>query len=148
MILNPDCIRDIMLHLESRTSAGLIDVADHKKQGFSALSPRLLCNVNELEQYNYSELLYHTLQLSESGYIVTNFQFDPKSCSPEFTLTAIYYITPKGHEFIAKIKSDNVWNKKIKPLFNSFGSISLSIIEAIASGTATALINKGLTSEP
>lgn len=90
--------------------------------------------------------MYHAIQLSENHYIVSDFLFQTNHEDGRFQLSRVYYITPKGHELIATIKSDKSW-KKIKKILAPLGGVSLSVIEAIASGVSSAIIEKA-TAQP
>ena len=137
MKLNPNCIRDLMLFFEEKTY-----VMNSNGSGgrFHSISPELFCKMEPLNKYGMDEILYHIIQLSESGYIVTDFNFNLEAPASCFNLSSIHYITPKGHEFIASIKEDTRWGK-IQKVLGPLGAVSLSVIEAVASGVTGATIN-------
>lgn len=141
MKLNPDCIRDLMMFLEEKTWVTIKDDGRSKFSYFRVLCPALIQELEPVNKYSIEEVLYHTIQLSESGYISTDFTFNPTRADGAFRLTRIYYITPKGHELISSIRSDNAW-KKVKTILAPLGSVSLAVIEAVASGVTSALIGK------
>lgn len=136
--LNPDCVRDLLLFLEENT---YIVNAGEKGGRFHALCPEQMQKISPLNQYGLDIILYHLIQLSESGYIVTNFNFVPKDEYSDFTLSDIYYITPKGHEFSASMQEMKNWDGA-KKILRSIGNVSLSIIESVSSGIASAAINR------
>lgn len=140
MKLNPDCIRDLMLFFEEKTYVMIKNDGRSDFANFHVLCPALVQKLSPINKYSIEEVLYHTIQLSESGYIVTDFTFDPKREDAYFQLARIYYVTPKGHEFIASIKEDQRWEKTLK-ILKPLGVVSLSIIEAIASGITSAAIS-------
>lgn len=144
MKLNPDCIRDLMLFCEENTYVVIKNQNKHEVATFHALCPEVMGKLQPLSQYTREELFYHLVQLSESGYLMTDFSFHPSNDDNWFALSSVYYITPRGHEFIAKIKENGTW-AKIKTALKPFGSISLSIIEAVSKGFADAAINTYLT---
>jgi len=134
MKLNPDCIRDLMIFLEdsltiNRKEFGCIEFSSIWKY-FST-------------QYERDDLLYSLFQLNKGGYIVTDFSEDIIRNS--YRLNTVFYITPKGHDFIAASKANDVWAKS-KVILKSLGGVSLSIIESISSGIANSLIDKMITS--
>lgn len=139
MKLNPDCIRDLMLFFEEKTYVTIKNDGRANFAHFHALCPALVQELNPINKYSIEEVLYHVVQLSESGYIVTDFNFDAKKEDAYFRLSKIYYVTPKGHEFIASIKEEKRWSETLKVL-KPIGGISLSIIESISSGITSAAI--------
>jgi len=141
MKLNPDCIRDLMMFLEEKTWVTIKNDGRANFSYFHVLCPALIQELEPVNKYSLEEVLYHMIQLSESGYISTDFTFDPSKDDGAFRLARVYYITPKGHELIASIRSDKVW-KNVKTILAPLGSISLAVIEAVASGVTSGLIGK------
>ena len=125
MKLNPDCIRDILICLESL-------------EYDSAYTIQSL--VSKLPNYSYSELDYHCLQLSEANFIkamiIDSGGYLPKTVK-------VFDLTYKGHQFLEEIRSDNVWNKT-KDTAKSVGSFSISTLSTIATEVITSLIQKNL----
>lgn len=144
MKLNPDCIRAIMLYCEKKTGITAHFEGKQAIGKYNVLHSQYLCDCSGFEQYDMGEIIYHVIQLAESGYIVTDFKFNPNKNFVHDDFPIIYYITPKGHEFIAKISKDETWSNISKAL-KPFGSISLSIIEAVSKGVADAAISTYLT---
>lgn len=125
MKLNPDCIRDILLTIEEKTSYYNIFSYDPET-----------CDIERLKSYTEDEILYHIRQCNETGFLL--------KCS--FTMSGSCHIidlTPMAHRFLADIRSDNVWNKT-KDTAKKVGSSSLDALMKIASGVVTALINSAL----
>lgn len=141
MKLDPDCVRELMLFFEERTSVDIRYDNGHKISCFHALAPVLISKMEPLTSYSFETILYHIVQLSESGYIVTDFNLPSDNNIGYFKLSRIYYITPKGHELIASIKEDGRWGK-IKKILNPIGGVSLAIIESVSSGVTSAMIQK------
>lgn len=141
MKLNPDCIRDLLLFCEKNTyintdeSNGLIDASYH------VLYVESMCKCPPLDKYNSGELIYHIIQLSESGYIATDFNFDPQTNFIRGNLPRIYYVTPKGHEFIATISSKDSW-AKTSGILKAVKAVSLSIIETVAKGVTEGVVTQ------
>lgn len=130
MKLNPDCVRDIMMFLEDsltmeRNTFGYVDFSSVWKK-FS-------------DQYGRDDLLYSLFQLNKGGYIATDFSED--LIKNAYYLDTVFYITPKGHDFIAVVSTNDVWAKS-KVILKSLESASLSVIESICSGIAHSLIDK------
>jgi len=138
MILNPDCIRDLMLFFEEHT---YVMNSDERTGRFHAVSPILFSKIPPLDKYTLDEIVYHCIQLSESKYIITDFSFENYCHASMFSLSAIYYVTPKGHEFIASIKLQNTWNS-VKSVLKPLGSISLAALESVSAGITDAFLNR------
>lgn len=122
MKLNPDCIRDVLIVIEVNTSLT-------EKIFFSTLNTY---NLN----YSYDEISYHIKQC-ELNQFIDNVHWLPN------TFCEINYLTPKGHEFLANIRSNTVWNKTIS-IANKLGSISLDVLVKVSTGVLTQMINKHL----
>lgn len=118
MRLNPDCIRDILLCVEKTTDA---------ETGFKYSE-----NSTVLSQYSDNEIRYHFRQCNMSGFF---------SSFEENTTGSIQVIdlAPKGHEFLANIREDTVWNG-VKSVASKVGSTSLKCIVQIASNVVSELI--------
>ena len=137
MKLNPECIRDLMLILEDITGISKVNPYRFREINCESLMWR-----NDLSnKYTENEVAYTLIQLAESGYIYMPFRIEYETV---LNLGNILYVTPKGHEFIAKITDEQRWQTKIIPLLNTMGNISLSVIEAVSSGVTNAFITQKL----
>lgn len=134
MKLNPDCIRDIMLTLEDMTGITLNGYYQFARVTHSSVASELS------EKYRSTEIAYTLIQLAESDYIKMQFEYDKRHLA--VNIGNILYITPKGHEFISHIQSNERWTTKIKPAIRLFGSVSLSVVEAISKGVANAALER------
>nr|DAM31900.1 MAG TPA: YjcQ protein [Caudoviricetes sp.]DAZ77213.1 MAG TPA: YjcQ protein [Caudoviricetes sp.] len=141
MKLNPDCIRDIMLFCEK--NCYVIADDSRKKAAFHTLDIYELHKLEPFPKYPIAELMYHAVQLSESGYLVTDFKFFPDGEDNRLQMLHIYYVTPKGHEFVGTITESKLWGTTLR-IIKGIGSISLSIIETIAQGVTTAAIESAV----
>lgn len=140
MKLNPDCLRDIMLLVEDRISVETAVENPNGLRKFSYVS--IPCLVRLLSgSYSREEIIYHVVQLSESGYLKTDFSFATSEMFGYFYLNTIYHITPKGHDFIANIGEKESW-AKTSAVLKSLKSISLSVIETVAKGITSAIVNQ------
>lgn len=124
MILNPDCIRDILIYVEKNTDLR------HPLSISPNLLPDDLCN------YSGDEIMYHIKQAELSNLLKVPSWYMDGSC-------LISYLLPEGHEFLSDIREDNNWNK-IKSIAKSVGSNSLDAIKQIASGVIATLIQSNL----
>jgi hypothetical protein len=125
MKLNPDCIRDILLHCEEYCVTGSY-ITYKKNESFSY-------NGNE---YSYDEAYYHLRQCEMNEYFY-------KSSFGNVGHVTIVDLTPKAHEFLADIRSDAVW-KKTKSISKEVGSNSLKSLMNIASSVVTEIVKKQL----
>lgn len=125
MRLTPDCIRDVLLEFET------FHMGAYKVEAFQ----------NCLSRYGKEQTLYTLIKLYEGGYINGRLE---RSRDGQLITFQIYDITFQGHEFLEKIRSDTVWNQKLKPAFSSFGSMSLDVISNVSGAVITALVSSKL----
>lgn len=128
MKLNPDCIRDILLIIESLSN------------NINFIYSRQL--IENLPQYDPVEILYHVRQMEMSNLIIIPLN--------SFSLDGSYLIkdlTPSGHQLIANIRKDTNW-KKTKEIATKVGSFSIDALSTISSNVISTLIatNLGLSS--
>lgn len=123
MRLNPDCVRDVLLAIESA------EFGEH-------ISPATLhCS---LSQYTEDEIEYTCLILSDGNFLqVMTIQL-PGQEMPG--IKSIIRLTFQGHELIAKIRDPERW-PKLKKAVSAVRDYSLSALEAIANGATSAGIN-------
>ena len=121
MKLNLDCIRDILLDIEDATT-----INTGWKYDSHSPSPRL-------SHYDCFEIAYQTRYCMEAN-LISGFSVGGNSESVFAT-----DLTPKGHEFIANIRENNIWNG-VKSLSGKIGAASLDAITQIASNVITELI--------
>ena len=121
MQLTPDCIRDVLLELET------FHIRVYKVDSFQ----------NCLLHYSSEQILYTLIKLYEGAYI--NAQLI-RSSDGQLITFRVYDMTFQGHEFLEKIRSDTVWNQKLKPVFTTIGSMSLEVISSVANSAITSLV--------
>lgn len=114
MRLDYDCIRDILLTVEETTT----------------LTKPCFINQNyrehkRLEKYDFEILAYHVNQCALHDYF-TEIEF----C--DGWNSKIIDLSPKGHEYIANIRSDTVW-KKAKSVISQIGGVALSMVPEVVS---------------
>lgn len=141
MKLDPDCVRDLMLFCEEHTYIKTEEIGRCTAARYHVLYVDSMRLVPPLNKYDAGSLIYHVIQLSESGYLATDFHFDPVENFRHNALPAIYYVTPKGHEFIASIVGKAQWDN-ISKILRSLGSVSLTVIETVSKGIASAAIEQ------
>jgi hypothetical protein len=126
--LNPDCVRDILLSVE--------EICDYHNV-FDYYENNTEFN---LANYSHEEIIYHIKQCELSGLIMNVRYYDGA------THISIGDLTPSGHQFLANIRKDTVWNG-VKSVAEKVGSTSLSVLTQIAANVVTELIKAqfGLT---
>jgi hypothetical protein len=123
MRLNPDCVRDILLYVEEKSNCKH-SVAFELAQNKASFPP--------LEQYTIEELRYHIMQCKMAGLLIIHLQ----------DLGGNIYVkdlTPTGHEFLANIRQDSIWNN-VKNVSAKVGSSSLSTLTQIAANIVTEIV--------
>lgn len=125
MKLNPNCIRDILIAVEENTGYNVY--FDY---------PSEIDQAPTLSAYSDDEIRYHINQC-EKAYLI---EIRGRDIGGNI---GINDLTPHGHEFLANIRSDTVWND-VKEVSTKIGSSSLSAITQIASGVISALIKSHL----
>ena len=117
MKLNPDCIREILLAVESKT-------------GY--MNPVNTYDVVEAVHFSFGETMYHINQCELYGFFteVRHYANGDDNCT-------IMDLSPKGHEFIGNITDDNVWNKT-KNVAKAAGSLSISFLIDVAKSVLSA----------
>lgn len=122
MKLNPDCIRDILFTVEENTSFQ------------TQMNYPVETEYSRLKAYSIDEVFYHIKQCKLSNLITEVNWFLGGACM-------IQDLSPKGHEFLANIRSDTNW-AKTKEVASNVGSFSLDILSKIAVNIVSSLINK------
>ena len=128
MMLNPDCVRTILLEVE-KTKIG------------DRLKLHNLCE--QLPEYEKDDLWYTCLKLQEAGFlhVITTTTLG----SPMPVIIEIKDISYQGHEFLNSIRADANWGK-VKDVAKKAGVFSLKMLGEIAQGVATAAITAALQS--
>ena len=122
MKLNIDCIRDLLLAIESE-----VNFAEDLK--YPSVNINSLCKSDFLKKYQKQDICYTALKLNEGGFI------DLTSTYGDNRITSILIdsLTYEGHQFLESIKSPNVW-AKTKNKAAKIGSFAIDVISEIAVG--------------
>lgn len=123
MRLNSDCVRDILLAVE--TECDYHHAMNYNKDDDN--------NNSLLQKYSHDELIYHIKQCELSKLILNVHYYG------EANLISIGDLSPEGHKFLSNIREDNIWNG-VKSVAKKVGSTSLSALTQIASNVITELI--------
>ena len=120
MRLNPDCVRDILLEMETAGYQESILVSD--------LTLRL-------PKYSSDEINYSIFKMKEANLISANITRD-LLCVRPYSLDDITYA---GHQFLANFREDYIW-KGVKGVAKKVGSTSIDAFTQIASNVIAELI--------
>ena len=123
MKLNTDCVRDLLLYLESN---------------LSYQTTHICINSIQLKDYCTEDLLYTSEKLIEAEYIEGDVLGEGTP-----PILAIYDISFKGHQLLNNIRDDKVYSKT-KSCLSFLKSTSIEIFSETASKVITALISKQL----
>lgn len=127
MKLNPDCIRAVLLAVE--------EVCDMEN---------FFSSIDDIEQvkgdFSENEILYHARQCDLAG-MFYNYRADIEG---NFSVTDL---SPKGHEFLANIREDTIWNN-VKAVSAKVGSKSLNALAQIATSVISEIIKAQLGLPP
>jgi len=127
MRLNPDCIRDVLLVVEDKALFGQV-------LKFPEDWP-----AESLAHFSLDELRYHINQCFLAELILPA----DKNLWDMSMSAYISDLSPSAHEFLANIREDTNWGKT-KSIAKKVGSFSLSILQDIATGVVTGLIQKNI----
>lgn len=128
MVLNPDCVRDILLCVENCGFGERLNLTSlHDK----------------LPNYTEEDLWYTCLKLEEGGYLdLITVQF---LRMPMPSIKQINGLTYSGHEFLNTIREDGNWGKA-KDVAKKAGVFSLKTLGEIAQEVAKAAVTSALQS--
>lgn len=129
MILDNECLRDVLLYIEN--SDYYILTSDNCLEASPIYLSTICIN---LPKYNKAEIYYSLLNLSQAGFI--NLSTHNTSNNLDCAVNSITY---SGHEFLNAIKDTANWNK-IKIVLSSIRNYSLEAIKAVSSGITSATI--------
>lgn len=133
MRIDLDCVRDVMLCSEQNTGLHqrcyFLDYSMNAAQEFIGELVDTPAYQAALEkQYDNEELLYHVKYCIESGLLVSD---GPTGLYQ----TWVCDLSPKGHDFLANIRSKTIWSK-VKDLASKVGSNGVDAVIEIAKAVA------------
>ena len=123
MKLNVDCMRDILLTMESYSYGEVSDIDTLH---------------DALPNYTEEEISYACLKMDEAGFIDILSADMTGSFIP--TVVQVTDITYEGHQFLENIRQQNIWNKT-KETAKKLGSFSISALQAISQQIILNMIN-------
>lgn len=137
MVLNYECVRDVLIYLEQQNYVipSEESVAFFQPVKFSQIS-------TAMPEYPKEDVFYALFNLKQAEYISA----DTDGRAGEITVFDVSYITFKGHEFLAKIKDKEKWFS-IKKVLSGIKDYSLAAIGAVAQGITGSLIESFVNSK-
>ena len=145
MRLNIDCVRDVILwaeHLTSPTRKAIYVNTDIVKElafMYAAENELPSPSAEQLEllnKYTNEQLVYHIRYCLDAKLL-------REATGSTAEIIAIDDLTPQGHEFIANIRSDTVFNKT-KSVLKKLGIESLQGAVQIAASVTTEIIKASI----
>lgn len=137
MKLEPDCVRDVLLYLEShlgyveRYDCGL----EHNEITFSSITDAIL----QKHDYDKDTINYAIEKLLEVGFITSNKQVYGNN---KTILSApISDITWNGHQFLNNIRKQSIWDAT-KSGAKKIGATSISAFNMIAMEIVKTIVTK------
>ena len=115
MKLNPDCIRDILLLVETVSD-------DESELLFEAES----VSFDDLSRYSAKEVRYHLLQCKKQNLIEIGIEFIDRSIP-------VFGLTPEGHRFLEAIRPASRWQRLLSAVAKDLRSAALGEIVQLAS---------------
>lgn len=130
MKLDIDCVRDILIELES-FPIGYYTISSFQKS---------------IGIYGTERVLYTLVKLTEAGYINAKYN---RTLDGRPHIEAVFDITFSGHEFLSDIKPKNNW-EKISSAIKQGGGASLKVAANVAIDLGTEILKSklGLTNSP
>lgn len=128
MVLNPDCVRDVLLCVE-HCSFG-------ERMNLEKLQERL-------PNYTEEDLWYTCIKLEEGGYL--DLMTAQYLRMPLPSIKQINDLTYSGHEFLNTIREQGTWDK-VKGVAKKAGVFSLKTLGEIAQEVAKTAVTSALQS--
>lgn len=125
MIINNECIRDILLYLEENLKISII----YDKISYSGTTAK---TITEKLNYTVEEIVYSLFLLNQCHYIIGD-SLDANNTS--LSLMRVRSITYEGQMFLQSIKPQPIWDKT-KKVISNVGVYTLSFIEKVAHDVA------------
>lgn len=134
MKLDHNCVRDVLLYLESEP---FVEINCNGEVELTRLSLDEICDA--LSKYSKEQIYYTLFELNDGGYI----DLSSQEICDVVTWCCVNYITYAGHEFLNTIKANQTWEKTLT-IAGQVGNFSLRMLEKIAEGVATAFAKQQL----
>lgn len=137
MKLNPDCVRDVLLYLESHLEyINRNDYAlEHNEITFNTIAEDL----SQKHDYEKSSVNYAIEKLLEVGFITSNTQ--SRGRNNAIIYAPISDITWNGHQFLNNIRQQSIWDAT-KSGAKKIGATSISALSMIAMEIIKTIVTK------
>lgn len=112
MKLNTDCVRDVLLELES------FPLGQYSVNSF----------VNTVSKYGLETTHYTLTKLAEAKYINAEYL---QTMDGRIHLASVYDLTFAGHEFLSSVRSPGIW-ERLKDAASDGGTACVQVIGEIA----------------
>lgn len=129
MKLNHECVRAMMLDFEESVP---LDDFLHKEA---------IVALPSYEKYGHDTFWYAYEKLIEAEYLNASITPGGEDGLDYPYLASVSSITWQGHEFLDTVRDNQIW-KSTKSIISKFSSVSISMIETVATGVLTNLIEK------
>lgn len=138
MVLNSDCVRDVLIAIEKMQHYVTNEDGEIVKEYL------LIEDIySELPMYSKEDIYYTLFSLDQAGLVNISAQW----ASDSLYFCAINYLTFSGHEFLAKVRDADRWHG-IKNALPAIRNYSLDAINAISQGMTSAAISAFLAKNP
>lgn len=139
MVLNMDCLRDVLIAVERHQR--YIPIPENAVCGESLPLESLY---NALPAYPRETVCYAVFQAKQAGFLETK---GSDSWGGVILDVSIKYLTFTGHEFLASVREDSKW-KALKKALPAIRNYSLDAINALSQGMTSAAISAYLSRNP
>jgi len=132
--LDHNCVRDVLLYLESVPYVKTNLDGDVE---FTGVWLDSICDA--LPKYSKEVIFYTLFELNDGEYVSLSEGYAEDALEN----CCVNYITYAGHEFLNTIRADPTWEKTLK-IAGHIGNFGLQMLTKIAEGIATAYLKQQL----
>ncbi|WP_312048009.1 DUF2513 domain-containing protein [Anaerotignum sp.] len=130
MKLDYDCVRDILISLESLLQFG-------KRFEAPSISLKQLSSYNQMQCYSEQNIVYCTQKLTEAGLIKVRI-LEANNLIYDISYNSITF---SGHQYLDSIRSNAVWEKTKSSFLEKGISLTFDLIIKAAPKIALAMLN-------
>ncbi|MFS7433169.1 DUF2513 domain-containing protein [Carnobacterium maltaromaticum] len=127
MKLNHECVREMLLSIEEIPY----------QQARLGLAFYEIIKSSRLSIFSQEDLEYTIIQLVDASYIDGVITFD----HAQNIMDDLKHMTWEGHKFLDTIRDNKVWTDT-KKVTSKFSSVSITMVETVASNVLTNIISK------